>query len=106
MEFLDEATLTSKALPTLQIVRDRDHTPAVTMCSLGCYDLIAKKLPSGVGPLRVACLPLLAFVDSLLVTLFMDDLSLTPVLCIELYTLLLPAGNQPERAAGHYSLAR
>lgn len=45
--FLDEASIAKFLIPTLRVVRERDHTPAVTMCALGCYDLVAKKLSVG-----------------------------------------------------------
>ena len=44
LPLLDETTVVSAVLPTLRRVRDQDHTPAVVMCSLGCYELIAKRL--------------------------------------------------------------
>ena len=44
LPLLDETTVVHAVLPTLRKVRDADHTPAVVMCSLGCYELIAKRL--------------------------------------------------------------
>lgn len=44
LPLLDETTVVHAVLPTLRKVRDADHTPAVVMCSLGCYELISKRL--------------------------------------------------------------
>ena len=44
LPFLEEIIVIKMVLPTLRVLRDKDHTPAVVMCTLGCYDVIAKQL--------------------------------------------------------------
>jgi|MDSY01.2.fsa_nt_gb hypothetical protein len=44
LPLLDEAAVVKMILPTLRVAREKDHTPAVIMCTLGCYDIVAKRL--------------------------------------------------------------